>query len=323
MTGSTALGYVLQFTASLCTSLSYVLQKRAHVGGSSSGSVYCTLPWACGFLLLCIAAGLNLWSYSMLPQVALASFGAATLILNLFLSRLLLKEQLAAVDGAAAVLVTAGTIAALSAVGPSTPSRLSDLVSRLHAPSAVAYICLSICGGAAAAVLVERAPRAALPPSLWLTLVAPVLGGAAHSLVAFASKGIAAALFGADVAAAARQPAAWLFLCANFALLAVQLRYLNVGLSAGSAVRVVPLFQASLITLTAIAGVCLCGDLQGQPAAQQAQFAGGLLVTVGGVALLALKGQGGEGKEAHQLLLGAQGSATDAPIHIQDSRARA
>ena len=320
MTGSTALGIALQLSASLCTSISYVLQKKAHAQGSTAGgSVYCTLPWTSGFLLLCTAAGLNLWSYSMLPQVALASFGAATLVFNLFLSRLLLHEDLAAVDCAAAALVTAGTITALSAVGSSAPARLSDLVARLHAPSAVAYVCLSLCGGAVTAALVERAPRAAQPPSPWLTLVAPVLGGAAHSLVAFASKGIAAALFGADVAAAARQPAAWLFLCANFLFLAVQLRYLNVGLSAGSAVKVVPLFQASLIVLTAVSGVCLSGDLEGQPAAQQAQFAVGLLITVAGVALLAFKGREKERREFLPLLLGedSEGSAaTEAPIRF-------
>jgi hypothetical protein len=310
---SASLGISLQLAGCILTSLAYVSQKLAHKM-STTTTVYLRLPWLLGFLGLCVAAALNLWSYSMLPQVALASFGAATLVFNLLFSRLLLGEPLTRIDGLATLIISIGTITALSAV-PSGPSpSLDDLSARLRAPSAAAYLALALGGGGAAAALVERAAAAAVggaPPGALLLIGAPLLGGVAHSLVAFSAKGVAAALFGGGAAAALGRGAFWGFLFSVGGALAAQLRYLNVGLSVGGAVTIVPLFQSSVIVATAVAGVCLAGDMAGEPPAAQAQFAAGLIVIVGGVGSLAWKrGAAGEGKAppAHGAGAGAEGA---------------
>jgi hypothetical protein len=309
---SAGLGIFLQLSGCVLTSGGYILQKKAHLVESPK-PYYLRLPWLCGFLCLCVAAGLNLWSYSMLPQVALASFGAATLVFNLLFSRAVLGEPLTRLDGVATLIVGAGTVTALSAVGSSPPPTLGDLVARLSAPSAVAYLATALGGGAAAAVLVERAAARGGAPGPLLLTASPLLGGVAHSLVAFSAKGVSAALFGGGAAAALAGGAFWAFLLAVAAALGAQLRYLNVGLAVGGATVIVPIFQSSVIVATAVAGVCLSGDMVGEPAAQQTQFAAGLLAIVGGVASLAWKKGGaeklaaGRGPEADLLPLVAGG----------------
>lgn len=318
---STALGIVLQLTGCVLTSLAYILQKKAHLLDTGSTSVYLRWPWLLGFAGLCAAVALNLWSYSMLPQVALASFGAATLVFNLIFSWLLLGEPLTRVDVCAALAISAGTITALSAVGASPSPSLSDLVARLRAPSAAAYLALALGGGAAAGAFVERAAAARGPaPGPLLLAVAPLLGGVAHSLVAFSAKGVAAALFGGGEAAALSGGVFWAFFFAAAASLTAQLRYLNLGLSVGDAVTIVPVFQSSVICATAVAGVCLSGDLVGEPAAQQAQFAAGLFVVVGGVASLRCKGRGAPGAKAASASGGQQADDADSEPLVELER---
>jgi hypothetical protein len=322
---STALGIFLQLTGCVLTSLSYILQKKAHKLDTGSTSVYLRWPWLLGFAGLCAAAALNLWSYSMLPQVALASFGAATLVFNLIFSWLLLGEPLTRVDVCAALAISAGTTTALSAVGASPSPSLSDLVARLRTPSAVAYLALALGGGAAAGAFVERAAAArggggGPVPGPLLLAVAPLLGGVAHSLVAFSAKGVAAALFGGSAAAALSGGEFWAFLFAVGVSLTAQLRYLNLGLSVGDAVTIVPVFQSSVICATAVAGVCLSGDLVGEPAAQQAQFAAGLLVVVGGVASLRCKGRGAPGAKAASASGGQQADDADSEPLVELER---
>ena len=315
---SAALGIFLQLSGCILTSFSYILQKIAHKRASAT-RVYFRAPWVCGFLGLCVAAALNLWSYSMLPQVALASFGAATLVFNLVFSRALLGEPLTRLDGVATLVVSAGTVTALSAVSSAPSPTLDEMAARLRSASAIAYLVLALGGGGCVAALVERAAAAGGAPGPLLLAAAPLLGGVAHSLVAFSAKGVAAALFGGGAAAALGGGAFWAFLLAVCGALAAQLRYLNLGLSVGSAVAIVPLFQSSVIVATAVAGVCLSHDMVGEPAALQAQFAGGLLVVVAGVGSLAWK-KGGAAVEDKAAPAGAALGADADALGLETDR---
>jgi uncharacterized membrane protein len=123
-------------------------------------------------------------------------------------------------------------------------------------------------------------------------------------LTGYGAKAISTALFTLDWGAWAHAPI-WGYLALTAGALTLQVRYLNKGLEFCDAVRVVPVFQASIILANSLGGIIFYEDLMDAPGGRKAQYAFGALLAVSGVCALLLRdkeggrGVGGAGGPLH------------------------
>jgi hypothetical protein len=305
--GRTATGVVLQILATFLAALAYIWQKQAHLYHSPHDPTPATrtLRWRAGFGLMVLVALVDIYCFSLLDQSVLGAFGAVTLAWNIVLARVLLHEAITRVMLGAVLLISMGTILAVSAAGESKSFTFAEIVALSDRAAVYAWLCLNLCAIAAAGLAVERAARAAaaaaggepVEPRLF-SVLSPVTGGMCMGLTGYGAKAISTAIFTSDWGAWARPPI-WGYLFLSAGALTLQVRYLNKGLEFCDAVRVVPVFQASIILANSLGGIIFYEDLMDAPSGRKTQYAFGALLAVGGVCMLLLRdkeaGAGGRG----------------------------
>jgi uncharacterized membrane protein len=258
-----------------------------------------------------LVALVDIYCFSLLDQSVLGAFGAVTLAWNIVLARVLLHEAITRVMLGAVLLISMGTILAVSAAGESKSFTFAEIVALSDRAAVYAWLCLNLCAIAAAGLAVERAARAAaaaaggepVEPRLF-SVLSPVTGGMCMGLTGYGAKAISTAIFTSDWGAWARPPI-WGYLFLSAGALTLQVRYLNKGLEFCDAVRVVPVFQASIILANSLGGIIFYEDLMDAPGGRKAQYAFGALLAVSGVCALLLRdkeggrGVGGAGGPLH------------------------
>jgi hypothetical protein len=298
----TATGVVLQIFATFAAALAYIWQKQAHLNHSPHDPVPATrtLRWRAGFALMVLVAFVDVYCFSLLDQSVLGAFGAVTLAWNIVLARVLLHEAITRVMLVAVLLISLGTVLAVSAAGESKSFTLPEILTLAKRPAVSVWLVINICGIGAAAWVVERAARAALAsagepaePRVF-SVLSPVLGGMCMGLTGYGAKAISTAIFTSDWGAFAAAPL-WGYIALTAGALTLQVRYLNKGLEFCDAVRVVPVFQASIILANSLGGIIFYEDLVDATAGRKAQYAFGALLAVSGVCALLLRDKDGGG----------------------------
>ena len=306
----TATGIVLQILATFLAALAYIWQKQAHLFHSPSdpGPATSTLRWRAGFGLMVFVAVLDIYCFSLLNQSVLGAFGAVTLAWNIVLARVLLHEALTRLMLGAVLLISLGTILAVSASGESQAFTLAEILVLADRPGVYGYLIANIALIGAGAWTVERAAAAQArgggggegPPSLRVfSVLSPMLGGMCMGLTGYGAKAVSTAVFTSDWAAFGRAPI-WGFLALTSGALYLQVRYLNKGLEFCDAVRVVPVFQASIILANSLGGIIFYEDLVHESAGMKVLYGFGAALAVSGVCALLMRdkesaGGGGAG----------------------------
>ena len=195
--GKTAVGIILQILATFLAALAYVWQKQAHLNSQLPGAPAASSSWLwrAGLGLMVLVAVVDIYSFSLLDQSTLGAFGAATLAWNVILAYFILKEELTRLTLVSVVLISIGTVVAVSSSSTSQDFTLPAIVALSEQPRVFVWCILNAAGIAFAAYTLERAsatPAAArgshyagrlatfsfsVPYDVLFSVVSPITGG--------------------------------------------------------------------------------------------------------------------------------------------------
>jgi hypothetical protein len=293
MASSTAsfVGILCVLLGCFLAALGYVLQKRGQLLTVSGGSLWRSPSWLGGLLCMGIASGLVVASAAFVDQSKSAPLGAATLVFNIFLAALILKEKFLVIHALSALLVIAGTLlAVLAAPASGKVFTLADMLA-LFDSAAVAYSVIVGVLLLASVTYLERATwrGKGVPARLYFRFaaLAACVGGAANGFVTLSTKVISSAVVTGDWDAFT-YPVMYAYMLLGAAALVAQVRYLNTALSFASALQVVPIFQAAIIISGSLVGIIYFHDLRSIPSSL-GLFGAGAAVLSSGVLVLALQ----------------------------------
>lgn len=188
-----AIGYALTLSGTFLAALGYVLQKAAHNSHESAhgraGPLSHSPTWLAGLVCMVASAGLVVAASPFLDQSKSAPLGAATLVFNMVLATLLLKERFTVVAAVSTAVIVGGVVIAVSSSeAASTNFTFGDILRLARDPLVAVYACAAAAGmGGAAWWLVRLDAR---PERVWsarekaaFVLAAPLLGGWCNGFV--------------------------------------------------------------------------------------------------------------------------------------------
>jgi len=300
-----AVGILLQIIATFLAALAYVWQKQAHMkheaGGPSAPPTTSSLLWRMGFVLMVLVAIIDVYSFSLLDQSKLGAFGAVTLAWNVVLSYYLLKEELTRLTLSSVFLIAVGTVMAVSSSGSSEEFKLDQIIKLSQAAQVAIWCTFNGIGLAVAMYTIEKAVRAPVRPANFdaiLSVLSPVAGGMCMGFTGWGAKAISTCIFDGEWSAFKDYQIYGFFVLVALALTG-QVRYLNKGLEYSDAMKVVPVFQASIICSNSVGGIIFYGDLGHASAGQKVLFGLGVAIAVGGVCLLLGRSAGPSSLSSH------------------------
>ena len=303
------LGVPLIVLGCLSSALGFALMKR-------SGEVESHLPpwlawrWLLGFVCLaflqtfCDAASL-----SMLPLSVVAPFAGLTIVFSLVIAASGVlsdsKEKLSTADVMAAAAVLFGvTCVSLASPPPSSEATLDEASDALLDPIFAVPVLLTL-GSAASCLLTTYLNRAGLCASRPSPLLAAIGAASCGALSQFAIKVLSLSVQAMGGAAPSGGLMATLMAWAHpVALLGVgtlcfsaptQLSLLQTALAARASL-VVPLYQASLVSLTTLTGGVAFHEFRAMQSYNIAAYSAGLLVATAGLLTLT-KDAGADGED--------------------------
>jgi hypothetical protein len=298
-----AVGYALTLAGTFLAAAGYVLQKAAHVANERA---LIPVPswrqwrWTLGLVCMIASAGLVVAASPFLNQSQSAPLGAATLVFNILLASLILRERFTVLAALATLVILAGTVVAVSSAEASTAFTFVQVLGLLRDPLVAGYSVAIGFGMGGAAWWVERVSKR--PDKTWsgaesaiFGVLAPALGGWANGFTSYAAKALTTAAATGEMAGALSGSVGGGAIYAYVALVSIavvlQVRYLNKGLEHFTALATVPIFQASIIVSNSVTGIVYFGDLRGSstPEWRGGVFAIGALLCCGGIILLRLQ----------------------------------
>lgn len=300
-----ALGFTLTIAGTFLAATGYVLQKWAHIESEKATE---KLPswkywkWSAGLVCMVISATLVVLASPYLDQSKSAPLGAATLVFNMLLATILLKERFTVLAGVSTIVIVVGTVVAVSS--SETTSKDLNFEEILALLGGDALVAIYSAGMAVlmpgAALWIERLTRS--NEKVWSTrqrtmlgVLAPALGGWCNGYTSYAAKVLTTVIvkgqLGPALAGSVGSGAFWAYLLLVILAVVGQVRYLNKGLAYFSALSTVPVFQAAIIIANSLAGIVYFRDLRG-PGAEPwrlAVFFVGAAMCVSGIILLRLQ----------------------------------
>jgi len=241
------LGLLLCVLGSTLTALGLVVQKSSHVDGvrHAKGLAYYRQPlWVMGFSIFLIAQIINFVSMGWAPQVMLSALGAWSLVATTILAWAIVGERLQPLEVAAMLGIILGLVLVIRGTPTSDSSPhlvdVSQFVSTLVSFEFVLLVAGLVAFLGFSAFLSFKVFPGALP--LFWAFVAAVLTGFAAMLFKCVSLLI--------VAAPPKQKSPWyrfdtyLILVAAAIFAVAEIHCLNIGLSIGDAVTVIPAYYS-------------------------------------------------------------------------------
>lgn len=233
-------GILLCLTGSTFTALGLVIQKYSHVKNSLSETptlYYKQFWWIVGFIIFLVAQLLNLAAMGMTPQVMLSCLGAWSLIFNAVFASLILDENLSHLEKAMFVITLFGVFCVINGTPTSAEPFVQGLPTMNAAFQSCAFLSTSVALLVILSVLVCTAKLSeTLRPIAW-AVVSAILSGYA-------------VMFFKCVALLIPMEHAWRVF-ESFMILAFaggvglgQVHSMNLGLRAGEALVVVPIYYA-------------------------------------------------------------------------------
>lgn len=283
ITTSTMIGIGLACTAATMNAAGMNLQRWANAQKSQLLNIVGVIMSAsCGIL--------DMASFSFAAQSLLAPFGALTLVINLLLAAPLHGDQVKGHDYVATLLVFGGVAVCLANANTESIERTySELIALTTRTQFHMWLGLLATGFTVAIAHLRTAPATARSAALCFPLLSGGLGGCttlcAKTLGELTKAGApwqSTALVGAGIPC--------------FAL--SQLALLNAGLARASSLLIVPVFTATFVTCNAVGGGIFFQEFDMLTASQQWAYRLGLAMLVGGVLILASRGEDGKAKSA-------------------------
>ena len=266
------------------------------------------LVWQCGLALVILGSIFDFAALAFAPQSVIAPLGSLTLVSNVFLAPLLLKERLSRRDVLCTLIIVGGAALAVGCASNGDREVTVQQMFRyfLHLQFLV-YAVLVVVSVLAlrvmtwkAAVLRKRAHSSAAAARQYAT------GMRYHRFGYAAAAGIMGAqsvlfakctstLFRSTLAGEGVMFGYWqtyLVLLGLGVTIFFQIRWLNSGLRLFPALYVVPVFQSFWILVSVVSGMVFFQEYQGvlDLPLNAFGFCTGLLVTIGGVYVLSQKG---------------------------------
>jgi hypothetical protein len=319
MAGSNPLlGVFLAMVGCFCSACGYTLQKLAHrradaaksaagaspaVGGAPGSPVPRVTYWRywqfpAGLAMLIVGSVFAVVVFGLAGQAELAPMGAATMIFNELLAWRVLREPFTRVDAVATLLMGLGTtISIVFGQHVDRTYTLDIIISLVNRPAAWTgtAITLTLMAATAAYVNVAGKTPAKQLPRLRASLDCAgraFVGGMLGGYTGLCTKTVVTVVFGAvgsgDLSDLARvEP--YLFIVALACSLTLQVRFMNSGLARYDSVRVIPVYQSSLVIASVYSGWTYWDEIAVQTPLSVGLFVAGCCLTLAGILVLSLK----------------------------------
>ena len=287
----------------------------APAAGTAAGAAAAAAPrahWAreplfvVGVSCMIVSALVSLGVFALVGQSVASAFSGITIVWALVLAYAVLQERVTATDVALALVLTLGAVLCVvfgrsggaADAGPAlSPGEVAAYFSRpaVVVAAPIFLVAAAVCGGT---LLVLRARRHRQRPSVVelrlgaaiAVLLAGLFSGATGTCSrAFVGLAFSVTLGGARAAAVLASPAIWLFVVALLASLVGQVASLNAALRLRPAAEVVPAYQGSILLLGTLFGFVFFAEGAGKSGGELVGFVAGVIVLLGGFALLFLK----------------------------------
>jgi uncharacterized membrane protein len=264
-----------------------------------------------------VSAGLVMLSDFFLDQSKSAPIAASTVVFNAIFASVFLKEKFTVVHTISVTLTTLGVI--LASLGNNAPSKeltfqeiiddsTGDALTDLWATTCSAALFF----GGIAVELARRKPAVlhTQRDRLALTFISPLIGGLCNGFATWGAKAVTTAL-GRDSSTALSQPQFYGFVVLAIVSVLMQVHFLNRGLAAAPALRIVPIFQSTVVLSNALGGIAFFHDLRTASAGNIVLFCfGAIVLCIGILTLLLLRPEIAMAKAGSNVVVaGAPGGA--------------
>lgn len=139
------LSIILTMIGQFFSALAYVLMKIAHNRVGKEKSVYKDSYWWLGFFSMFFACGVQFFALGYGSQLLLASASTLTIIYNIMLSVVFLKEKLILLDKIAIFLMCAGSVIFVSHMSLPEDKVVTneEVIILLTSPRSISYVVIS------------------------------------------------------------------------------------------------------------------------------------------------------------------------------------
>jgi Magnesium transporter NIPA len=292
---SDVLGISLTLVGTFLAALGYALQKKALTEiGTSKVRVYQNYKWLIGLVCMVVSALLVVASSTMLDQSKSAPLGAATLVFSSILAAVLLHERFTVLHLISTITIISGTILAITATSSASVTYSFEQVLNLLIDALVmSYTILVVTAMVIAIYYLETISK--YPQRLWtktqntfMMIASPMVGGFANGFVGYSVKVVSTVFTTSDWGAFATF-AIYLYIVISVLSVFAQVRYLNKGLEFFSSLRIVPIFQSSIIFSNSFAGIVYFHEMRSASATTMFIFFLGAFICVAGIVLLLMQ----------------------------------
>lgn len=331
-----AVAVLIAFIISCFQSLGVGLQKTVHLALAALPAdaprplYYRQGRWLLGLASMTTASLLVVVNYSLLGQSRASAFAAITVVTNCVMAKYYLKEHFTRYDAGAAAFILAGVAVCATfgaSAGAGDPVPLHGLIQTLTRPAVYGASAVAAATAVGLTLFVGYAERLGAARSRLVgsceCAARAFLGGVYSGSTGFFMKGVTAAVTTSfrdkSLADTLAYGYFYLFLLGLPVSLVMQLRALNAGLARFDAVELVPIYQASLVVVGVAWGWTFYEENQDLDSSKEGLFALGCVISVLGIAVLAMKPQR-RGAEASPLLQKEEDAAQSEPTAAEEAR---
>lgn len=285
----------------LCHMKLEVKAKQAAALAASSGTDAPTAPkivlqplWIGGLICIALGSVMDLLSFGFASLSLLAPLGAMTLVVNVLMAPLILKERLTKLDLVATAVIVAGTVLSVAfGSKESVEHDIHELMLLYIQPPFLIYICLLI--GFVSWIyhtlkeirLRMKANRSTPKDKVMEGVLYPALAGTFGALsVLFAKSVTEAVRLTAKGDNQLLQVQPYLMAGAMGGCVFLQLRYLNTSLTKADALLVVPIYQVFWVLLNVLSGMMYFQEYHDMPWRVLILFMIGAVITMIGIYIL-------------------------------------
>jgi uncharacterized membrane protein len=267
-------------------------------------SLVCHPIWLLGAICVGLGAILDLVSFAFASVSLLAPLGAMTLVLNLFMAPLFLKEKLTMYDVNCTLVILAGTIVAICFGNKNNTSySLEQLIDLYKQTAFLVYVGVFFALLGVSVYFQFRALHRLEHPGdftedvllrehRYVLVYYPSLAGifGAHSVLGAKSAiEMAKSSISGRSSSDVKSPLFVVFLLVCVVAIYLQCFFLNKGLARGDALFIVPVYQVAWVLMNTVLGMIYFRDWFLMTNLQIGLFCMGVVITLVGVYLLSLR----------------------------------
>lgn len=297
-------GVAISICCSICNSTGMGLQKRVHlrrehIPPSDRVPVFRERQWLIGLCCMAAASLLSLGNFALLGQSRASAMASLTIITNAIMSKYFLGEQFTIVDAGVTALIGTGIIVAVifgSAAGGSPRTTLEDILALLNRQvvlyASIFVVILFLCAEAFVHYAEKKGEKRSHAEARLECVLRAFLAGLFSGSTGMLAKSVVVsveAMFAAKSADDLQRYEFWLLSLSLPVSVVMQLRHLNGGLRRFDAMEIVPIYQASIVTVGVAWGWTYFDEAQYLAPLNIGMFVFGCGISVAGIVLLSMK----------------------------------